>query len=273
MLTLDRPGAATLGGRLRHQSEAFLVAVQFLTRLPTPRVDLADEGRRAALLGQATAYFPAVGALIGATTAGVILLGTRIWPMGLAVVLGLAVEAVLTGAFHEDAVADCCDAFGGGWTRDDVLRILKDSRVGAYGVLGLGLAVALRGGATAALPGDRLAAAVVAAAALGRWAILPAMALLPPVADRASLSADVGRRVGPGRLILGTILATLGCVPMALAGPGRLALMVLAVAAVTLAVARYVRRRLGGMTGDCLGFLAYAAQVAALLVAAGEAGR
>ena len=66
MLTLDRP----VGGRLRHHYEAFLVAVQFLTRLPTPRVDLADEGRRAALLGQATAYFPAVGALVGASTAG-----------------------------------------------------------------------------------------------------------------------------------------------------------------------------------------------------------
>ena len=270
MLTLDRPGAMSLGDRARRQYRAFLVAVQFLTRLPTPGVDLSAEATRRDLLGRATAYFPAVGCLIGLSTAASILLAARIWPVGLAVALGLAGEAVLTGAFHEDAVADCCDAFGGGWTRDDVLRIMKDSRVGAFGALGLGLAVALRGGAMATLPADHFAAVVVAAATLGRWAILPAMAFLPPVAERASISRDVGQAIGPGRLVLGTTLAGLGCLPLALASPGRLALMLLAVALLTLGIVRYVRRRLGGMTGDCLGFLCYAAQVAALLVAAGR---
>ena len=101
------------------------------------------------------------------------MLAGRFWPIGLAVVIGLAFEALLTGAFHEDAVADFCDAFGGGWTRDDILRILKDSRVGSFGALGLILAVALRGGAIATLETDRLIAAVTASAALGRWAILP----------------------------------------------------------------------------------------------------
>ena len=148
MPTLDRPGAGWIGGQIR----AGLVAVQFLTRLPTPPVDLTDADERSATLGQATAYFPAVGALIGLGTAGVILAAREVWPVGIAVTLGLVGEAILTGAFHEDAVADFCDAFGGGWTRDDVLRILKDSRVGAYGALGLGLAVALRGGSLANLP-------------------------------------------------------------------------------------------------------------------------
>ena len=272
MLAIDRPGSGTLGARARHQYRACLVAVQFLTRLPTPRVDLADEGERRALLGQAPAYFPAVGALVGATTAGTILLAGRFWPAGVAVVIGLLGEAVLTGAFHEDAVADCCDAFGGGWTREDVLRILKDSRVGAFGALGLGLAVALRGGALAALPPDLFAAAVVASAALGRWAVLPAMWLLPPVPERASISRDIGQVIGPGRVLLGTLLAAPGCLPLAWAGPGRLGLMVLGIMALTLIIVRYVRRRLRGMTGDCLGALCYAAQVAALLVAAGRWG-
>ena len=268
MRTLDRPDPGAIGGRLRDQYRAALVAVQFLTRLPTPRVDLADEGTRRALLGQAPAYFPAVGALVGAITAGVVVLAGQLWPAWVAVALGLAVEARATGSFHEDAVADFCDAFGGGWTREDVLRILKDSRVGAYGVLGLGLAVALRAGATVALPIEILAAALVAAATLGRWAVLPAMWLLPPVAERASISRDVGQPIGPGRLALGTILAAPGCLPLAWIAPGRLALMVVAVAVATLAVVRYVRRRLGGITGDCLGFTCYLAQVAALLVAA-----
>ena len=268
MLTLDRPGPGPFGARLGQQYRAGLVAVQFLTRLPTPRVDLADEAERRATLGRATAYFPAVGALIGASTAGLVLLAGQIWPMGLAVVVGLAAEALLTGAFHEDAVADFCDAFGGGWTREDILRILKDSRVGAFGVLGLGLAVALRGGAMATLPGDRFAATVVAAAPPGRGATLPPMGFFPPVPDGISPSRDVGQQIPVGRLALGTLLAGLGCLPLALASPGQLGAMLLVVALLTVAVVRYVRRRLGGMTGDCLGFLCYTAQGAALLVAA-----
>lgn len=266
----DRPRSGLIGDRARHQYRAGLVAVQFLTRLPTPRVDLSDEAARAALLAQAPAYFPAVGALVGATTAGTVLLAGRFWPIGVAIVLGLLGEAVLTGAFHEDAVADCCDAFGGGWTREDVLRILKDSRVGAFGALGLGLAVALRGGAMAAVPADLFAAAVVASAALGRWAVLPAMWLLPPVPERASISRDVGRAIGPGRVALGTLLAGAACLPLALLSPGRLAAMLAAIAALIGLAIGYVRRRLGGMTGDCLGGLCYAAQVVALLVAAGR---
>jgi hypothetical protein len=96
-------------------------------------------------------------------------------------------------------VADFCDAFGGGWTREDILRILKDSRVGSFGALGLGLAVLLRVGATAALPPADLLAATVAASAWGRWVILPIMALVPPVSDRPGSARDFGREVrGPG---------------------------------------------------------------------------
>jgi len=270
MPLLDQSVTGTLGGLVRDHVRAFLVAVQFLSRVPTPHLDLDDEEVRRLALGQSTAYFPAVGALIGVATGGLILLASQVWPVGLAVVLGLAFEAVVTGAFHEDALADFCDAFGGGWTRDDILRILKDSRVGAFGALGLGLAVALRGGAMATLPTDRLFAAVVASACLGRWAILPAMWALPPVAERASISRDVGQRIEPGRVALGTALAGLGCLPLGLASPGRLAFALGVVAVLIAGLVVYVRRRLGGITGDCLGFLCYIAQVATLLVAAGR---
>jgi adenosylcobinamide-GDP ribazoletransferase len=262
--------AESIRAAIRDHLRALLVAVQFLTRLPTPRVDLEDEAERRAVLGRATAYFPAVGALIGVGTGVTILLAGQIWPMGLAVVIGLVFEAVLTGAFHEDAVADFCDAFGGGWTRDDVLRILKDSRIGSFGALGLGLAVVLRGGSLAALGPDRVLAAATASASLGRWAILPAMWALPPLAERESISRDVGQQIGPGRLALGTALAVPGCLGLALVDPVRLALGLAAVMALTVWLVVYVRRRLGGITGDCLGFLCYAAQVMILLLAAGH---
>jgi adenosylcobinamide-GDP ribazoletransferase len=270
MVPLERAEVFSIRSAILDQWRAWLVAVQFLTRLPTPDLKLDDEAERRASLCRATAYFPVVGLLIGLITASTILLAARVWPMVIAVLLGLVVEAVLTGAFHEDAVADFCDAFGGGWTREDVLRILKDSRVGSFGALGLGLAVALRGGSLASLAPDQLLAAVIASASLGRWAILPAMWALPPVADRESLSRDIGRQVGPGRLAFGSVLAVPGCLGLAWQSPIRLGLALLLVVAVVGWLVVYVRRRLGGITGDCLGFVCYSSQVVVLLVAAGQ---
>jgi adenosylcobinamide-GDP ribazoletransferase len=259
--------AAPIRSMLFEHYRSLLMAVQFLTRLPTPRVDLGDEAETRLILGRSAAYFPLVGALIGTMTGATILLAGRLWPIGLSVAIGLAFEAVMTGAFHEDAVADFCDAFGGGWTRDDILRILKDSRIGAYGALGLGLAVVMRGSAIASLETDRLIAAVSASATIGRWAILPAMWALPPIADRESLSRDVGQQIGPKRLGLGTALAIPGCLGFALISPGRAAVAVVAVLMLIAWLVRYVGRKLGGMNGDSLGFLCYASQVIVLLTA------
>ena len=159
------------------------------------------------------AYFPAVGALIGLATGSVIACALHFWPPAVAVVLGLAFEAVLTGGLHEDAVADFCDAFGGGWTREDILRILKDSRVGSFGALGLGLAVLLRAAATAALPPADLLAATVAAATWGRFVILPIMALVPPVSDRPGSARDFGQGVRAREVGLGLLWALAAMLP------------------------------------------------------------
>jgi adenosylcobinamide-GDP ribazoletransferase len=260
------------GSRLRldaiDQFWSLIAAVQFLTRLPTPRLVLHGEADRHRILGQSAAYFPIVGAGIGAVTGLTILLTARVWPIAIAVLIGLVVEALLTGAFHEDAVADFCDAFGGGWTREDVLRILKDSRVGSYGVLGLGLAVALRAASLGAIEPGRLLAAIVASASLGRWVVLPAMWALPPVSDRASLSRDVGQQIPASRLVLGTAMAVPGCVGMALTSPWPLAAAVVGILLLATWLVRYVGRRVGGINGDSLGFLCYASQVIVLLAAA-----
>jgi adenosylcobinamide-GDP ribazoletransferase len=250
------------------QYRSLLVAVQFLTRLPTPHIDLGDEAERRLVLGRSAAYFPLVGSLVGAMTGITIWMAGHLWPIGLAVLIGLTFEALLTGAFHEDAVADFCDAFGGGWTRDDILRILKDSRVGSFGALGLGFAVALRGVSIASLEAGWLIAAVTASATLGRWASLPAMWALPPMVDRESLSRDVGQQIGPKRLALGTAMAIPGCTGLALLSPGRLAIAVVAVLVCTTWLVGYVGKKLGGINGDSLGFLCYASQVIVLLAAA-----
>jgi adenosylcobinamide-GDP ribazoletransferase len=245
---------------------AFVTAVQFLTRVPVPGGMHGPDADRT-LLRAAVVFFPLVGGLIGAFTGGVVWAALLVWPPAVAVALGLIAEAVLTGAFHEDAVADCCDAFGGGWTRDDVLRILKDSRVGSFGALGLTLAVLLRGGCLAHVPAGELVATVAASAAVGRWAIVLLMVAVAPVTNRESLAKDVGERVGWRELVGGSLTAVPGVVAFGWAAPLRTGVGWFAVGVATVVWAIYVRRRIGGVTGDCLGCGCYLGQCAFLLAA------
>jgi adenosylcobinamide-GDP ribazoletransferase len=252
----------------RRQLAAFLTALRFLTRVPVPDRFFPSSEEPAAFLRASVVYFPLVGSLIGTATAAVILSAERLWGPWLAVVIGLAFEALLTGAFHEDAVADFCDAFGGGWSREDVLRILKDSRVGSFGALGLTLALLLRAGGLAALEREQLLAVVVASAALGRWVILPVMAVLPPVPGRTSLARDVGERLSVRGVVLGGLLTVPGVAAWAVSQPDRFAASLLALLVFVGVFVRYLRQRLGGVTGDCLGCACYVSQILVLLVAA-----
>jgi adenosylcobinamide-GDP ribazoletransferase len=249
---------------------AFVTAVQFLTRVPLPG-GMNRPDPDLTLLRAAVVYFPLVGGLVGLFTGTVVWASLLLWPPVVAVTLGLIAEAVLTGGFHEDAVADCCDAFGGGWTRDDVLRILKDSRVGSFGALGLALALLLRSGCLLALPADLLVPAVAASAAVGRWAILVLMRAVPPVPHREGLSKDVGERIGRRELVIGSLYTMIASVAFAVQRPVPAVLGMVAVVVVTLAWGWYVRRRIGGVTGDVLGTACYLGQCIILLAACGEA--
>lgn len=247
-------------------TRALATAAQFLTRLPVPGGASADPSSYQADIGRALMLFPLVGGLIGGATALVLWLGALVWPVPLAVVVALAVEARLTGALHEDAVADVCDAFGGGATRDDVLRILKDSRVGSYGLVGLGLALALRAGGVAAAGGpERIALVLVVSGVLGRLTMLAVMAAVPPVAGRPGLAGGVAHRAS-WRSVAGGAAAGLPVLAWAaFAEAPALALGLLGCAAFVPWFGALVRRRIGGATGDCLGFAAYAGTVLATL--------
>ncbi|HEX3658676.1 MAG TPA: adenosylcobinamide-GDP ribazoletransferase [Pirellulales bacterium] len=255
--------AITTSRRASHPLRGLISAVQFLTRIPisTPADETFD-------LAAAAAWFPLVGAAIGLTTGGVIWLAAHVWSAWPAVVLGLVCEALLTGALHEDALADVCDGFGGGWTRDDVLRIFEDSRVGSYGVLGLCLAVLLRADLFASLAPGNVVAAAMASATLGRWAILPAMAALAPIAGRSSLAEQSSHKLGGRQVLFGSLLALPGVLPMAWLLPVRLVCAGAVLLLLVPMAAAYFRRRLGGLTGDCLGALCYLAQLGVLASAA-----
>jgi adenosylcobinamide-GDP ribazoletransferase len=268
-----------------------LLAVQFLTRVPVPAVSQLSEEAVRVGLGRAVAWFPLIGSLVGAVTAGAMLFAAELWTPLVAVILALIVEARLTGAFHEDAVADFCDGVGGGRDPARVREIMKDSRIGSYGVLGLALALALRAALMYSLIASGLsviaaAFAIVAASTFGRLLAVIAMVTTPPApstpVDAGSAPRDgsgsgpfsktLGRDVAAGvrtqDVIVALITSLPGLLPFALNAP--LAMLAAGAAAVVFLIwfRALLMRRVGGVTGDCLGFAAYAGQLLLLMAAA-----
>ena len=232
-------------------------ALGLLTRLPVP-----VDGARAMARGAGAAWaYPLVGALVGALAGAVCVLGA--W-LGLPPPLwaGLAVAAlvIVTGALHEDGLADTADGLWGGWTRDRRLEIMRDSRIGSYGVVALVLVLGLRAGALASLSPAAAALGLIACGALSRAAMVALWSALPP-ARTDGLSANTGQ---PGRVTallavgLGTGLAILAC------GVAGLAATVVGVVAAAV-VGLIARAKIGGQTGDVLGAAQQMADVAALL--------
>ncbi|MBC7670091.1 MAG: adenosylcobinamide-GDP ribazoletransferase, partial [Gemmatimonadaceae bacterium] len=130
------------------QIKLFLCAVQFLTRLPAP--SFADF--QADWITRSARYFPLVGILVGALSAGVLLAAGQLWSGALPALLALAAGVLITGGFHAGGLAGTAHGLGGGPTPGRRLGIMKDSRVGTYGVVALGLALAIKVAALAALP-------------------------------------------------------------------------------------------------------------------------
>lgn len=248
-----------------------VLAVQFLTRIPVFGTERLTAQQVATGLVQAVGWFPLVGAGIGAVTAGVALAAYAIWPALVAVLIALALEARLTGAFHEDAVADFCDAFGGGLSAEDVRRIMKDSRIGSYGSMGLILAVGLRAALTLAVLATmaplQVFLTVVAAATFGRLLVVVLMTMVAPAPQATGLAKDVGSGVRLPVLLVALATAVPGLLGLALAAPLFLLAAILGGAVFLLWFRALMLRRIGGSTGDCLGFAAYAGQLIILLAA------
>lgn len=125
---------------MRREIHVFFTALMFYTRIPCPKwVDHDPE-----FLNQSIRYFPLIGWIVGAISGLVFYLVGLYFSTPVAIVLSLTVSVLVTGAFHEDGFADTCDAFGGGWTKKKILEIMKDSRLGTYGVIGLLLLMTLK---------------------------------------------------------------------------------------------------------------------------------
>ncbi len=234
-----------------------LTALGFLTALPVPR-RVAD----AAALARALIFFPLVGLLVGALLLALDLLLAPLLPNGARAALLLGAGIGLTRALHLDGLMDCCDGLFGGFTPERRLEVMRDSRVGAFGVLGAIVALLLRFNGLVALSDAWLVAGLLLPPTLGRWAMALAIVAYPygrPTGLGVSFKEGASWR----QVALAGILATGAAV--ALWWPwGALALPV--AAALTAGVARFLRGRLPGLTGDCYGAINEIVEVVLLLV-------
>lgn len=234
------------------------VAAAFLTLLPI-RLQPHESACR---LGAAVRGFPVVGVAVGAAGGAVYALADfAAMPSTVSAVLAIATLAAITGGLHEDGLADTIDALGGA-TPDERLAIMRDSRIGAFGVVALVLALILRTNALAAAGWAGEAALVLIAAGAGSRACLPAVMYLMAPARADGLSHDAGapdRRhaVDAGALGVVVVVVCLGALG---------ALIATAFAALAaISVAALAKRRFGGQTGDVLGAVQQAAEIAILL--------
>jgi adenosylcobinamide-GDP ribazoletransferase len=240
----------------RHHLRLFLTAVRFYTRLPVPGwVGYSED-----LMRQSSRYLPLVGWLVGGVAAAVWGLAARCWPPTVAALLSTGAGILLTGAFHEDGLADVCDGFGGGWTAERILAIMKDSRVGTYGVVGLGLVLATK---VALLQSASAPALLLVAHPLSR---LVALSFLH-THDYARPTLDSKAQAVAKTLPLSELLAATawGLLPLLVLAawqrqPGYL-LVLVPLAGLQLGLGRWFRRWLGGYTGDCLGAAQQLAEV------------
>jgi len=235
--------------------KSFLAAIAFLTSFPVGRLAAYD----AVDVAHSAGWFPLIGVLLGMIYSVAAALLKNYLPLEVVAVLLVILDALATGALHYDGLADTADGFGGGKSREDILRLMRDHSIGSYGGMAMVTLVALKVTAFAALlkQSDWIAALILTPA-LGRWSILLLTATLPYARPSASVIDGMGKRSllwGTG-LISVTIIATMSV---------RAWIAMAAVAAVTAAFGFYCRRRIAGITGDTLGANLQLCESAALL--------
>lgn len=224
----------------------FQIALQFLTQLPVGSIrDCPPDW-----LARSAKYMPLVGAIVGVIAGGAILLSAVVFPVPLPTVIGLVAAVAITGALHEDGLADTTDAFGGGRTRERRLEIMKDSRIGTYGTLALISVLALKGAALIALNPWSAACVMVAGHAGARLATILTMWRLPHAGGIVKVSQKISEMT-PSEV---AVACASGLIPGLLVLPTSkfLVAALFAFAAATI-IALIARRKIAGYTGDVLG--------------------
>jgi adenosylcobinamide-GDP ribazoletransferase len=232
--------------RLLGELRLLLTAIQYFTQLPMP----SWVGHSASQLQGSARYFSLVGVLVGGVGALALWASSWLFPSPLPVILSTAVTIFLTGAFHEDGLADTFDGLGGGATRERALEIMKDSRTGTFGIVALVLTLAIKIAALNALPTALALFALIAGHAFSRACAVSLLFVSNYVGSAEhSRARPVAQTMRGGEFVIAAII---GVIPLFWCGIHAVAGAAIALL-VLLVLARWFIRRLGGFTGDTLG--------------------
>lgn len=228
---------------LKNQWRYCLTAVMFFTRIPVHLANFKESD-----LNKATRFFPLIGILVGGVSALVFWLAHNILPLELAILLSMIATMMLTGAFHEDGLADATDGLGGGLVREQVLTIMTDSRIGSYGAISLIMALLIKYQALSHLPVVLTPLVMIAGHALSRFCAVLVMYTQSYVKADGK-SKPLATNISAAELM---VAASFGLIPLVFFAPHQLSAL-LPVTLIWLWFSVKIKARIGGYTGDCLG--------------------
>lgn len=237
---------------LKREWRLLKMALVFFTRIPLHVADYREQD-----LNRSAKYFPLVGIVVGAVAAAVFGLSLLFWPLELAVLASMVATILLTGAFHEDGLADTADGLGGGLDKERALTIMRDSRIGSYGAIALVLGLLVKFEALMHIPAPLLPGVLLAGHAMSRFAALLVIHVQPYVRSEGK-AKPLATALSPKEL---AYAAFFGLLPLGLLAP-KFWLALLPVAIIWLWFSHKLKVRLGGYTGDCLGAMQQLTEIA-----------
>jgi adenosylcobinamide-GDP ribazoletransferase len=219
----------------------------YFTRIPCPKwVDHSEE-----YLNKASMYFPFIGWIVGGFSALILWLSTFVFPLSISIIFSMAASILITGAFHEDGYADVCDGFGGGWTKQKILDIMKDSRIGAYGVIGLILILGLKFSLLYNLNLGIIYIVLIAGHSLSRFAAVSIIFTQDYVRENEDSKAKpLAKKITVSQFI---VAAVFGILPLLFFRNPIFFIVLIPVLLLRSYLVYYFNKWIGGYTGDCLG--------------------
>lgn len=265
-MTISGNQSATLEAPIKREVRFFFTALMYFTRIPCPNWI----GYSPSQLAMSRTYFPVIGYVVALLCFVVYALMALVLPNTISVVLSMCAGVFVTGAFHEDGFADVCDSFGGGYGKKQILTIMKDSRVGAYGAIGMMLILLLKFQVLVALSDFGLwvfAMALLLAHSASRLAASYAVQMREYVQDidQSKIKPIAIESLSGKRMMLGWLVVLLPLVALMLIVDVTVIFVLALPVACFLALLAYFTRHIGGYTGDCLGTIQQVCEVALYL--------
>jgi adenosylcobinamide-GDP ribazoletransferase len=237
------------------QLKIFFTSLMFFTRIPCPEwVDYSEE-----YLNKANMYFPFIGWIVGGSSALIFWMSSLLFPLSICVIISMIASILITGAFHEDGFADVCDGFGGGWTREKILEIMKDSRVGSYGVIGMILMLGTKFTALNQMNVHIIPAAMIAGHSISRFAAASVIFTHSYCRENEDSKAKpLAKKMTVTELIIAAIF---GFLPLLFLGNYIFLFAIIPVFFARQYLTHFFEKWIGGYTGDCLGAIQQVTEV------------